>query len=201
MNILDVGCSNGALGGYLKAIRPTRVVTGIEFDTENAQQASSTLDCVVHANIEAINLLEVLASQAPFDCVVCADVLEHLREPWVHLVALRRLLKPNGCVILSLPNIRHHSALLQIWLHGSFPRRPRGIFDATHLRWFTYFDAVELARSADLIIETSKHAIRIGDRGGGVVNRIGGKLLSPLSDWWLIREFFVYQFTARLRAS
>jgi hypothetical protein len=50
---------------------------------------------------------------------------------------LRPLLSPSACLIVSLPNIRHISALYSIFFSGSFPRRQRGIFDDTHWRWFT----------------------------------------------------------------
>jgi SAM-dependent methyltransferase len=197
--ILDVGCSNGALGGYLKARVAQRHLTGIEFDADFARAAGQVLDAVIHADVETLDLEDALKPYAPFDCIVCADVLEHLREPWRHLGALARTLSPSGSLILGLPNIRHHSALATIFFRGSFPRRARGIFDATHLRWFTWKDGVALLRDAGLEPDTAEYAVRIGDQGGGLVNHIADRLLNPFAGRWLIREFFVYQFVIRSR--
>jgi protein-L-isoaspartate O-methyltransferase len=199
IRILDVGCSNGALGGYLKSLVPQRTTTGIEIDEEFARSAESVLDHVIHASIEEIDLAEKLAPYAPFDCIICADVLEHLREPWVQLAALTALLDQGGSMVVSLPNIRHHSALGSIFFRGCFPRRPRGLFDSTHLRWFTFADGVGLLKSAGLRAETFSYTVRIGDRGGGLVNRVVGRYLDPVAGFWPIREFLVYQFAIRAR--
>lgn len=197
ISILDVGCSSGALGGYLKCHSPDRKVIGIEMDAKLAGQAIHVLDALIHWDLESLDLNFVLAPHAPFDCIICADVLEHLRDPEKQLIALTKYLSPNGKLIVGLPNIRHHSALWEIFFRGHFPRRPRGIFDSTHLRWFTYADGVNLLRSANLQPERFAFSIRIGDQGGGLLNRFSGKLLDPIAHWWPIREFFVYQFVIR----
>jgi protein-L-isoaspartate O-methyltransferase len=195
--ILDVGCSNGALGGLLRSLVPQRVITGIEIDQDFARSAEKVLDHVIQASIEENGVKERLAAHAPFDCIICADVLEHLREPWTQLATLASLLDKNGTMVISFPNIRHHSALASIFIRGHFPRRPRGLFDATHLRWFTFSDGINLLGSVGLEPDASCHAVRMGDRGGGMLNRIAGKLLDPIAGFWPIREFLVYQFVIR----
>jgi 2-polyprenyl-3-methyl-5-hydroxy-6-metoxy-1,4-benzoquinol methylase len=197
--ILDVGCSNGALGLALKSRREGRHVTGIEIDDRLAQEAQRVLDGVVHADVETIDVARALGALAPFDCIVCADVLEHVRDPWSLLEALVTMLHPDGVVIVALPNIRHHSALATIWICGRFPRRPRGIFDGTHLRWFTWAEAVAMLNGAGLDVDAANCTIRIGDRGGGVVNRAAIRILGPVAGTWPIREFFSYQFAIRGR--
>ena len=46
-----------------------------------------------------------------FDAIVCADVLEHLREPGRLLKQAREWLSPDGRLIASIPNVRHHSVV------------------------------------------------------------------------------------------
>jgi hypothetical protein len=65
------------------------------------------------------------------------------------------------------------------------------------LRWFTWKDGVNLLREAGLEPDASNYAVRIGDRGGGLVNKIADRLLGSFAGTWLIREFFVYQFVIR----
>jgi len=194
VRILDIGCSSGALGAYLKCQSPDRTVTGIEIDAELAGKAVLVLDALIQSDLESLDLISALAPHAPFDCIICADVLEHLREPGKQLTALTQFLSPEGKLVVGLPNIRHHSALWEIFFRGHFPRRPRGIFDSTHLRWFTYADGVELLHASNLQPQRFSFSVRIGDKGGGLLNRLSGKLLGPVAHWWLIREFFVYQF-------
>lgn len=79
--------------------------------------------------------LEELAGDR-FDVVVAGDVLEHVAEPGKVLVRVRPLLRPGGALFVSLPNVANVSLRLSL-LFGRFDYAPRGILDATHLRFFT----------------------------------------------------------------
>jgi hypothetical protein len=72
----------------------------------------------------------------PLDALVYGDVLEHLREPWAVLARHVPLLSDDGLLIACIPNVQHWSVLEQL-LHGRWPLAEEGIFDRTHLRWFT----------------------------------------------------------------
>jgi hypothetical protein len=67
-------------------------------------------------------------------------VLEHLKDPWTALRRYAQLLEPGGTAVVSLPNVGHWSTYANL-ARGTWPRKPEGIFDATHLRWFTLRDA------------------------------------------------------------
>lgn len=150
--ILDLGCSSGALGYALKRAQPECFVAGIEFDPGYAHEAEARLDRVFTMDLDELpEHTRVLAELGPFDCVIAADVLEHLRDPWRVLASAVSLLGEGGVAIVSLPNVRHWSVIRALVWHGSWPRRPAGIFDATHLRWFTASDARELLESAGLV--------------------------------------------------
>jgi SAM-dependent methyltransferase len=144
--VLDVGCATGSLGAALKERGPVEVI-GIERDPGYAEQARTRLDRVIEADAQ-----EVPPGLGRFDCLVAADVLEHLVDPWSALEGYAALLEPGCRAIVSLPNAAHwtsHAALLR----GSWPRLPEGIHDATHLRWFTIRDAIELVEGAGLVVE------------------------------------------------
>ena len=100
--------------------------------------------------------LEAFATRAGelgrFDCLIAADVLEHLVDPWAALRAYAALLDPGCRAVISLPNVQSWQTL---WFlaRGTWPRRPHGIFDATHLRWFTLADARALCAQAGLRVE------------------------------------------------
>lgn len=191
-NVLDVGCSNGALGNTLKALKPGRTVCGIEFDEGFANEAARCLDEVANEDLNLMDWQAILPGRN-FDCLIFADVLEHLVEPQRCLKSSLRRLKAGGTVIVSLPNIRHCSSFWAIFLKGQFPRRDRGIFDRTHLRWFTVSDGRALLQECGLTITSMTLTLRWGDRGGGLVNRLLNRLPRALQLWGPVREFLGYQ--------
>jgi GT2 family glycosyltransferase/2-polyprenyl-3-methyl-5-hydroxy-6-metoxy-1,4-benzoquinol methylase len=146
--ILDVGCGAGLLGEQLRARQPCEV-WGIELEPAAAQAARGRLDRVIEKPIEqAVAELP----RAHFDTLIAADVLEHLPDPLAALRALVPALAADATVVISLPNVQHHSVVRDL-LRGQFTYRPYGILDQTHLRFFTRASVVELVRRAGLTIE------------------------------------------------
>jgi methionine biosynthesis protein MetW len=147
--VLDLGCSTGWLAEALKARGEVEVV-GVEREPEYAREARARCDEVIEEDVEA------LAARARelgrFDCLVAADVLEHLVDPWSALEAYAALLEPGCRAIVSLPNVAHWTTYVAL-ARGTWPRRAEGIHDATHLRWFTLDDAVALLEGAGLRVE------------------------------------------------
>lgn len=199
MNILDLGCADGSLAAALKQENPARWTAGVEYSETLARRAAERLDQVLQGDLNRPELLQALGERK-FDCVICADVLEHLQQPAQLLQHLQAHLTPDACVIVSLPNIRHLSAFIAIFWQGNFPRRQRGIFDDTHLRWFTLRDGEQLLVDAGLKVEARTYNLRWGDQGGGRANRALIKLLGPHAHrlpW--VREFLTYQIAMRAR--
>jgi glycosyltransferase involved in cell wall biosynthesis/2-polyprenyl-3-methyl-5-hydroxy-6-metoxy-1,4-benzoquinol methylase len=130
--VLEIGCGAGRLGEALKA-RQACGVTGIELNPAAAEEAQLRLDRVVMADVESLDP-DFQAGQ--FDCIVCGDVLEHLRDPARLLRRLHEWLSPDGCLVASIPNVAHRSVLAQL-LRGDWNYEPAGLLDATHLRFFT----------------------------------------------------------------
>lgn len=196
LHILDLGCSNGALGGSLKHGRPDRRLWGVEYDAGFAASAAAVLDRVQCADLNQLNWDAAFGEQR-FDCVIFADVLEHLVEPLQCLRQARRFLAPGATVVVSLPNIRHLSAFVSIFLRGQFPRRDRGLFDRTHLRWFTIRDAHQLLTDAGFQVQASAQAMRWGDQGGGRWNRLLNRLPRAIQRFAPVRELLTYQLCLR----
>lgn len=151
--ILDLGCARGALGAALKARQGAEVV-GIELDGAYAADASAKLDHVVRADLNEYLTRESPGELGEFDCIIAADVLEHLTDPWTVLSQAVTLLVSGGVAIVSLPNIRHWRTFVELGWRGTWPRQDAGIFDRTHLRWFTLKDAEELLVGAGLRLDT-----------------------------------------------
>lgn len=196
MNILDIGCSNGSLGSSLKQASHQRKVVGVEIDPAFCEEARYVLNEVICTDINDLNWPNQF-NNTKFDCIIFADVLEHLINPDRHLFAARNYLTENGCIIISLPNIRHISSFYSIFINGTFPRRERGIFDKTHLHWFTITDAKKCISDAGMVVDEISYALRLGDKGGGIFNRIMNKMPLSICHFFLVREFFAYQVCIR----
>jgi SAM-dependent methyltransferase len=155
--VLDLGCATGTTGAALKRRQDAEVV-GVELEPEYAREAATRLDHVLIADVESA------APAGRFDVLIAADILEHLKDPWATLRRYAELLEPGATAIVSLPNVAHWSTYAHL-ARGSWPRRPEGIFDATHLRWFTLADARELLRQAGLEPHTVVRRGWIATRG------------------------------------
>ncbi len=152
--VLDVGCGEGVLGSQLLARGIADSVTGVEYHMPAATVASACLTRVFCGDIEdLLNPPSELSKQA-FDCILCGDVLEHVRDPWRTIAGLSRLLLPRGRMIVSVPNVRHWSVVFPLLLQGKWQYRQQGILDRTHLRFFTRSTAMELT-SIDHLTLTS----------------------------------------------
>lgn len=146
--ILELGCSSGRLGAALKA-RQQATVTGVELDELYAKDAAMRVDRVICTSAE--DFVEGPAPEgAPFDCLIAADVLEHLVDPWNVLSKAVKMLAPDATVIISLPNVLYWPEFRRLLIERCWPREDAGIFDRTHLRWFTHSDAIELVEQAGL---------------------------------------------------
>ncbi len=86
-----------------------------------------------------------------YPVIVCADVLEHTVDPVAVLRQLRRAATADATFIISLPNAVHLAARLLILL-GRFPQMERGIFDKTHLHFYTRRTAEDMLRLAGLAV-------------------------------------------------
>jgi SAM-dependent methyltransferase len=153
---LDVGCATGYLAAELASARDARVV-GVEADRGAAAAAARFCERVVTGDVEAEPCRAELRALAPFDALVCGDVLEHLRDPWGALAYLATLLRPGGTALLSVPNIAHWTGRRAL-LRGRFPYAEHGLFDRTHLRFFTRAGARELAEGAGLRVRGERFA-------------------------------------------
>ncbi len=104
MSVLDIGCATGVVARALKELGCR--VTGVEVSDDMAREAARHADEVVVGDISRAETREKLAG--PYDCIVFADVLEHLVDPWETLRWARELLADGGCVLASIPNVAYY---------------------------------------------------------------------------------------------
>jgi 2-polyprenyl-3-methyl-5-hydroxy-6-metoxy-1,4-benzoquinol methylase len=128
--VLDVGAADGYLAEIL--VQKGFAVVCLERDPALAASASAK-----SLNVLRTDLDESLPDlRGDFDLIICGDVLEHLKNPPQALRRLQAVLKSDGKMIISVPNVAHAWIRLQLLL-GRFEYTDRGILDRTHLHFFT----------------------------------------------------------------
>jgi 2-polyprenyl-3-methyl-5-hydroxy-6-metoxy-1,4-benzoquinol methylase len=167
--VVDVGCGAGALGRALKAERRGVEVRGVEVVPEQAERARAWLDEVSCADAAA----PLPASWPAPDCVVFADVLEHLVDPWGVLRAWRGRLAEGGTLVASVPNVACREVVSGL-LRGEWRYGNSGILDRTHLRFFTRSTALELVAGAGFRVRSVRPVVHMP---------VGGALGRALARW------------------
>jgi 2-polyprenyl-3-methyl-5-hydroxy-6-metoxy-1,4-benzoquinol methylase len=131
--VLDLGCGEGFFASEL--VKDGNKVTGIDnrvLPAENLvfeQYFAADLDQGMGAAIEELR-------GTRFNRVLLLDVLEHLRRPQEIVKECHAVLKRDGFLIVSVPNVANIAIRLML-LFGRFNYTERGILDKTHVRFFT----------------------------------------------------------------
>jgi SAM-dependent methyltransferase len=144
--LLDVGSAQGML-----AQRFTQrgfEVTCIEGSAELAALGKNHCHEMIVADLDK----PLPSLNREFDVIVYGDILEHLRNPLEVCKGFNCYLRPNGKVIVSVPNFAHLWVRLNLLL-GRFDYADRGILDRTHLRFFTLRSFRDFLREAGLEVE------------------------------------------------
>jgi SAM-dependent methyltransferase len=192
LRLLDVGCASG----YLSEILAGRGFNVTAIDRDGIAPPPGTE--FIHADLD--DGLPALPQQ--FDYIVCADVLEHLRDPLRMLHDCYAVLAPGGALILSLPNSGHWYFRANILL-GRFPQDDRGLFDRTHLHFYTWDGWVELFERAGFRIgrfdsSTIPLGLAFPRWDGSLAIRALERLSYGAAHIW--KRLFAYQFVVCARA-
>lgn len=186
--ILDLGCGTGALGGFLKS-QTKHYICGVTYSETEAKTARASLDEVLVADL---NTFEPPAGES-YDTIICSHVLEHLYEPHEVLQRLRPCLRPEGRLIIALPNILFWRQRLK-FLFGIFRYTDGGLLDSTHFRFFSYETALRLPVEGGFTIA---QFVPDGSLPLSFLRRIFPKGLTRVIDQWAARTFpglFGFQF-------
>ena len=134
--ILEIGCGSGATGMAIKQKFPDVTYIGLDTDKVATDIARTRLDRVIVSDIEKVHLDSFGLKKEDFDLIICADILEHLYDPWKILFDLRDYLTPDGKILASIPNVQYINHIIN-FLHGNWKYDDNGLLDVTHIRFFT----------------------------------------------------------------
>jgi len=141
-SILDIGCNDGYFARI--ASNRSRKFYGIDYSSTSIKKAK---EYCIKTSVIDLNKTTTLPWNIKADCIIFADILEHLHDPKKVLSEIvDNHLKEKGIVIISLPNIANWLIRINLLL-GKFDSTNSGIMDRTHLQFFTYKTASEFVKN------------------------------------------------------
>jgi len=105
LKVLDIGCATGALINHLRTNKWQ--VTGVEI-SPCAEYARNERGL----DVRSVPLEENNFADNYFDAILASHLIEHLNDPMSFLKEVYRVLKPNGRVFITTPNINGFQARL-----------------------------------------------------------------------------------------
>ena len=144
--LLDAGCGSGRT---LEELVDYGEVYGIELDPEAAEVARSR----GVGQVERGRLEELPWEDATFDLITCLDVIEHTPDDRVTLRELRRVCKPGGWLLVTVPAYQalwsmHDDANHHFRRYGRRSLREAALEEGWRLRRMTSFNTLLLAPAA-----------------------------------------------------
>jgi 2-polyprenyl-3-methyl-5-hydroxy-6-metoxy-1,4-benzoquinol methylase len=145
-NLLDIGCGAGYLAARIKNDHPQIEIHGLDFSKTAIDHASSFLDKSWRLNID---LEDIPAADEYYDAVICMEVLEHVYDITHVLKEIRRVLKPGGKALISVPNLAYWRFRLQL-LIGVLPHPE--VFNPEHIHAFVFSSLQEKLAQTGLFV-------------------------------------------------
>ena len=147
MRILEIGC--GA-GNFRANVVGSSEYWGIEPFQDVANIAAEKMDKVLVGTFK-----EVYTSlpDCYFDCVICADVIEHMEDEEWFFKIIKTKMKENSTIVGSIPNVRFIPNLLRLLIWKDWRYADSGILDRTHLRFFTQKSLLRMFHTHEYLVE------------------------------------------------
>lgn len=142
--MLDVGCGSGTLLGLMKqrGFRPT----GLDFSAEAADVAQR--ENGVRVVIGSLD--QARFSAESFDLVTLFHVMEHVANPRAVLTEVTRILKPDGALVLQVPNI-------DSWQFKAFGAKWYGLDIPRHVIDYSKDAMLKLLEDSGFVTRRVKH--------------------------------------------
>lgn len=157
--VLEIGCSTGYMSKVMSE-EYNAEVTGLEINSEAAQQAKPYCKNVIVGNIETLDIN--LLPENYYDVIIFADVLEHLYNPIDVLKRLSLFLKDDGYILASIPNINHFSIIMEM-INNRFNYNTTGLLDSSHIRFFSLGNVLKMFANSGFQVTHLDRVIKTPD--------------------------------------
>jgi 2-polyprenyl-3-methyl-5-hydroxy-6-metoxy-1,4-benzoquinol methylase len=118
MSILDAGCGTGDCLRMLGQEYGVGQLTGTDF---SGSALAIAMETCPRAGLHQLDMYQRLAQD--FDLILCQQVLEHLMRPEDALRNMLTMLRPEGCIIITVPDGRldDFAGHIHFWSSDSLP--------------------------------------------------------------------------------
>lgn len=145
LSILDVGCHDGKMSALFKKFGD---VYGIDLNKKAIEEAKKR---GIKARAADIFQLDQIFKNNYFDVVVAGDIIEHVFDTDLFLKKIRTVMKPDGALLLSTPNLlslgRRFMAITGKNPYCEYSAREDGV-NVGHIRYYTFDNlATQLAEN------------------------------------------------------
>lgn len=153
--VLELGCATGFHTKYLKHKKHC-VIVGEELDPLAAKKAKKYTKVMIVGDLNTPEIWKRIGKHKPYDVVFASSVVEHLADPWRTLDRIYDVLRPEGELVLTIPNIAFWRSRLRLLL-GKWEYEDYGIFDRTHTKFFTVFSMRNALKDAGFQVIEEKY--------------------------------------------
>ena len=146
-DVLELGVGDAAL--TCRVAGAGARIDGIEIDDTSVELARGWCKNVYTSDLDDFDWARI---RKPYDIVLAADVLEHLKDAEKILASLKSVVSQQGYLVVSIPNVANLYVRINL-MFGRFPYHTKGILDRTHLRFYTGKSAARALRKTGWVIE------------------------------------------------
>jgi len=98
---LDIGCGEGYMIEYLYLQQVVGSYIGVDLDLKRIACAATYYPVCKYM---AADVIALAFKSNTFDCILSAEMLEHVRNPIKAMEEIKRVAKPSAYLIISVPN-------------------------------------------------------------------------------------------------
>ena len=154
--VLECGCASAYMTRYMREILGADVSI-IEMNSSDYEKALEYAVDGICTDLEGSEWSDYFCARR-FDYILFADVLEHLRNPEHVMKRAVGLLKEDGTIIASIPNVAHADILINL-LNGRWNYTPLGLLDDTHIHFWAVRNMDDLFLQAGLSVISKDYTI------------------------------------------
>lgn len=187
MVYLDLGCGDGSKTLERAAVIGTKRFTGVELEQSKVDEARKKKIKIYKVDL---NQKWPFASSS-IDCITATEVIEHLVDLDRFLSEIKRVLKPNGTIIISSENLAAYHNILALLLGnqpytGPYLSRLYAIGSRSDAQ---YYDSKKVGLgNPHLNVMTIKALVKLLQKSGFTVKNVQGAAFYP---WPPVVSFFL----------
>jgi 2-polyprenyl-3-methyl-5-hydroxy-6-metoxy-1,4-benzoquinol methylase len=179
---LDVGCGSGAFTLYAAKLGSEAI--GISNDRRNNEVASERAKMLRLANVQFVTTdvreLETKSELGQFDQIFCFETIEHILDDERVVRDMARLLRPDGCLLLTAPYKHYHRFLGDVLSTTE---------DGGHVRWgYTHPELKRIFEGAGLRVMSAEYVSGPLSQGLIRIERLLSRV-HPFAAWAAVLPF------------